>query len=86
VVLDLSTFQGDREIGLGRSIAEYLRPDPEGHYVVPARNELLKLLGDLGKKFEVIELDSDTVILRTRSRSAAKKAVEVGLARGLLIS
>jgi len=71
---------------LRRSIAEYLRPDPEGRYVVPARKELLKLLGDLVKKFEVIELDADTVILRTRSRSAAKRAVEVGLAKGLLIA
>ncbi|RLG76846.1 MAG: hypothetical protein DRO12_03685 [Thermoprotei archaeon] len=70
-----------------RYVREYLRPDPSGYYVVVAKKELLQYIPpDILFKVKVETVDAETIIVRTKSRSVAKKLVEVGLGRKLLAS
>lgn len=57
-----------------RELREYLkRRDPQGYYVIPAKPEAIELLGSW--KGILLETSGETVLVRVKSRSLARKVV-----------
>ncbi len=55
-------------------LREYLKPDPQGYYVIIITvDELTKIPEDLKKKCIVEEISAKEFIIKTRSRAIAKR-------------
>ena len=75
-----------RGLGPGRLVDDILkRRDPSGYYVIPARREALEIIpGELVEKL-VVEEAGELVVLRTRSRSVARRVTFLLARRGLVV-
>jgi hypothetical protein len=61
-------------LAVGGELREYLRPDPRGYYVIPvARHELDRIPESLVSQVEVEWVSATECVVKTRSRSVAKK-------------
>ena len=72
--------------GPGRLVDDILRRrDPFGYYVIPARREALEVIpGELAERL-VVEEAGELVVLRTRSRSVARRVAVLLAKRGLVV-
>ena len=72
--------------GLRRLVDDILKKkDPSGYYVIPARRGALEVIpGELAERL-VVEEASELIVLRTRSRSVARRVAVLLARRGLVI-
>lgn len=69
----------------GISIIEYLkRKDPEGYYVIPAHLHAIRLVRKY-PNVDIIQIDAETILLRTRSRKTARILLKQLASRKLLL-
>ncbi|MEM1831744.1 MAG: hypothetical protein QXJ64_08405 [Thermosphaera sp.] len=60
------------------------RRDPNGYYILVADKKCLELLKQSRRALIIVEEIGDSVILKTRSRSAAERIARLLLAKRLL--
>lgn len=61
------------------------RRDPSGYYVIPAKREALEAIPEELAEKLVVEEAGELVILRTRSRSIARRVAILLARRGLVV-
>jgi len=66
------------DYGKDKVLREYLKPDPQGYYVLLiSKEELNKIPSEVREKLVIEEISANEYIVKTQSRSLIKKLIQL---------